>query len=159
MFPSTEASGPRILIVDDQRSNVRLLEQTLRRAGYDAVMSTTEPRDVQALHLQHNYNLILLDLQMPEMNGMEVMEQLQTIRAEHAVSILILSADATQTKAALAMGGDSFMGKPFRLPDVVERVQHMLQTSGVRDSGEPAAVVPEDRQPLPEAPEMKLAQA
>jgi len=130
MLPPPDAAGPRILIVDDQRSNVRLLEQTLRRAGYAEVMSTTEPREVTALHQQHQYDLILLDLQMPEMNGFQVMEQLQETRAEHRVSILVLSADATQTAAVLKQGGDSFMGKPFRLPDVVERVQLLLKAAG-----------------------------
>lgn len=127
MSQSTEVLGPRILIVDDQRSNVRLLEQTLRRAGYAEVMSTIEPREVAALHQQNHYDLILLDLQMPEMNGFQVMEQLQQTRSTNPVSILVLSADSTQLPAVLEKGADSFIGKPFRLPDVVERVQLMLK--------------------------------
>jgi CheY-like chemotaxis protein len=130
MPPSTDASGPRILIVDDQRSNVRLLEQTLRRAGYAEVMSTVEPRDVAAMHLQNHYDLILLDLQMPELNGMEVMAELQKVREANPVTILVLSADATQSAAALEAGAESFLGKPFRLPDVVERVGMMLSARG-----------------------------
>jgi CheY-like chemotaxis protein len=126
MLQPTEVPGPRILIVDDQPSNVRLLEHTLRRAGYVGVMSTTEPREVTGLHLEHDYDLILLDLQMPVMNGIEVIAQLQQIRAAHPVSILVLSADGTQTAAALTGGADSFLGKPFRLPEVVERVELML---------------------------------
>ena len=125
-MPSTDAV-PRILIVDDQKSNVRLLEQTLRRAGFAEVMATTEPRDVAAMHLEHHYDLILLDLQMPEMNGFEVMEKLQEMREEQRPAILVLSADATQTSAVLEMGADSFLGKPFKLPEVVERVQSMLK--------------------------------
>ena len=124
----TEVPGPRILIVDDQQSNVRLLEHTLKRAGYAEVMSTTEPRDVAGLHRQHQYDLILLDLQMPAMNGLQVMAGLHEIKSAHPVSILVLSADGTQTAAALSEGADSFMGKPFRLPEVVERVQSMLKT-------------------------------
>jgi CheY-like chemotaxis protein len=123
------AASPRILIVDDQKSNVRLLEHTLRRAGYLEVTSTVEPREVAALHREHHYDVILLDLQMPEMNGFEVMAQLQEARAANPVSILVLSADATQTKTALEEGADAFMGKPFRLPDVVERIQSMLKTA------------------------------
>ena len=126
----TEVPGPRILIVDDQPSNVRLLEHTLRRAGYAEVMSTTEPRDVSELHRQHRYDLILLDLQMPAMNGFEVMAGLQEIQSAHPVSILVLSADGTQNKTALTEGADSFLGKPFRLPEIVERVQLMLKTRG-----------------------------
>lgn len=125
-----EAGSPRILIVDDQKSNIRLLEHTLRRAGFVEVSSTVEPRDVAAMHLEHRYDLILLDLQMPEMTGFQVMAQLQEVRASNPVSILVLSADATQAKAALEEGADSFMGKPFRLPDVVERIQSMLEIQG-----------------------------
>ena len=130
MPQSTEASSPRILIVDDQKSNIRLLEHTLRRAGFVEVSSPVEPRDVAAMHLEHRYDLILLDLQMPEMTGFQVMAQLQKVRASNPVSILVLSADATQTKTALEEGADSFMGKPFRLPDVVERIQSMLKMQG-----------------------------
>jgi CheY-like chemotaxis protein len=126
-MPPSEARVIKILIVDDQKSNVRLLEQTLLRAGYTGVMSTTEPREVAALHQEHHYSLILLDLQMPEMNGFEVMEQLHEIRKTDPVAILVLSADATQLPAVFESGADSFMGKPFRLPDVVERVQLMLK--------------------------------
>ena len=122
-----EAGSPRILIVDDQKSNISLLELTLRRAGFVQVSSTVEPRDVAAMHLENRYDLILLDLQMPEMTGFEVMAQLQEVRASNPVSILVLSADATQNKNALEEGADSFMGKPFRLPDVVERIQSMLK--------------------------------
>jgi len=122
----TEATAPKILIVDDQKSNVRLLEHTLRRAGYLEVSSTVEPREVAAMHREHHYDLILLDLQMPEMNGFQVMAQLQEVRATNPVSILVLSADATQTKTALEEGADGFMGKPLRLPEVVARVQSML---------------------------------
>lgn len=127
MLQPAEGPGPRILIVDDQPSNVRLLEHMLRRAGYVEVMSTTEPCQVAGLHLQHEYDLILLDLQMPGMNGFQVMAQLQEIRAAHPVSILVLSADGTQSAAALTEGADHFLAKPFRLPDVVERVRIMLK--------------------------------
>ena len=146
MPPSTEhaTADPRILIVDDQRCNVRLLEQTLRRAGYVDVMSTTEPREVVPLHLQHRYDLILLDLQMPEMNGFEVTKELREIRISHPVAILVISADAGQAATALEAGADSFLGKPFRLPEVVARVQLMLQSSGIAtvDDGDGLEVLP-----------------
>lgn len=128
MLPITERSGPRILIVDDQRSNVRLLEHTLRRAGYTEVMATLEGNEVVPLHMQHGYDLILLDLQMPVMNGLEVLKQLGAIRNEHPTVVLVISADPAQTAAALKAGADSFLSKPFRLPEVVERVQLLLKT-------------------------------
>jgi CheY-like chemotaxis protein len=122
----TDFSAAKILIVDDQPANVRLLEFTLRRAGLEAVSSTMEPREVAALHREHRFQLILLDLQMPEMNGHEVLQELQEIRQTHPVKILVISADPRQAAAALTEGADGFLEKPFRLPDVVERVTLML---------------------------------
>ena len=89
---------------------------------------TLDPDAVAALHLQHRYDLILLDLQMPAMSGLEVLEKLQAIRETHPVAILVISADPSQTSAALKAGADGFLDKPFRLPEVVERVQGMLKT-------------------------------
>ena len=127
MLPANEASSARLLIVDDQRSNVRLLEHTLRRAGYAEVTATMDPAEVAALHREHGYDLILLDLQMPHVDGFEVLGQLQKMKEAHPVAILVISADSGQTEAALEAGADSFLGKPFRLPDVLERVQVMLK--------------------------------
>ena len=126
MPPSTERHVPRILIVDDQSSNVRLLAETLRRAGYLEVASTIDPREVAALHLRERYDLILLDLQMPGMDGFAVMAALAEIRRANPVAILVISAEPRQMRAALEAGADSFLAKPFRLPDVVGRVELML---------------------------------
>jgi CheY-like chemotaxis protein len=131
MPPSNQPAEARILIVDDQVSNVRLLEHTLRRAGYTEVMSTTNPCTVTALHLEHRYDLILLDLQMPEMDGFAVLAELGRIRPLHPVAVLVISAGSSDMPEALKSGGDSFLAKPFRLPDVVERVQEMLKAAGV----------------------------
>ncbi len=132
MPPSTQAHSPRILNVDDQGSNVRLLAQTLRRAGYQEVASTIDPREVAALHLRERYDLILLDLQMPHMDGYAVMAELAEIRRAHPVSILVISAEPREMHAALEAGADSFLAKPFRLPDVVGRVELMLANATSR---------------------------
>lgn len=125
----TDTPGPRILIVDDQPSNVRLLEHTLRRAGYVEVTSTTNPCEVTALHQKNHYNLILLDLQMPDLDGFGVLGQLQEVRPTNPVSVLVISAGASEMPAALKSGGDGFLAKPFRLPDVVARVEAMLKSA------------------------------
>ena len=123
----TEVFGARILIVDDQSSNVKLLEFTLRRAGYREVSSTSDPLQVAALHRQNRYHLILLDLQMPHMNGFEVMVALSEAEDPVSVAVLVLSADPSQTSAALQCGASDFLGKPFDLGEVLLRVRRLLE--------------------------------
>ena len=126
MPQSTDGSAVRILIVDDQASNVRLLELTLRRGGYEEVASTTDPKQVAALHRENRYDLILLDLQMPGMNGFEVMEQLRETDGTHVPLILVISADPSSMLATLQAGCDGFLSKPFQLPDVLAHVEKLL---------------------------------
>ncbi len=116
----------RILIVDDQLSNIHLLELTLRRAGFTGVSSTVEAAKVSAMHVQHHYDLIVLDLQMPVTDGFDVMDQLSDVRESVPVEILVMSAGGENEDAALASGAARFLGKPYRLEEVVEIVQSML---------------------------------
>lgn len=131
---SIDGFGTRILIVDDQDSNVRLLEFALRRGGYVSVASTSNPLDVCELHRQNHYDLILLDLQMPHMNGFAVMESLAN---EDKVAILVLSADPTQQARALDAGARGFLSKPFVLGDVLKAVHQLLP----RDIEYPATIL------------------
>ncbi len=126
MPPTEEKPRPRILIVDDLQTNINLLELTLRRAGFQELSSTTDPRAAGSLHRTDHYDLILLDLQMPEMSGLEVLQELGEIRRSQPVLILVISADPRQRDVALAAGADGFIEKPFRLPEVVARVKLLL---------------------------------
>jgi DNA-binding response OmpR family regulator len=126
---SIESPNARILIVDDQVSNVSLLEFTLRRAGYVAVSSTTDPTKVAPLHLENQYELMILDLHMPVMSGFDVMEQLRGAEEKQRVAILVMSADAALMISALEAGADSFLSKPYRLPEVLQRVQLLLKST------------------------------
>ncbi len=74
MIVAPDILNASILIVDDQEPNVRLLEQLLNETGYTRVASTMNPHEVSALHRKNRYDLILLDLQMPGMDGFQVME-------------------------------------------------------------------------------------
>ncbi|MGZ8797110.1 MAG: response regulator [Thermoanaerobaculia bacterium] len=115
-----------LLIVDDQASNVRLLECTLRRGGFTSVSTTTDPCAVNALHRDHHYDLILLDLVMPVMDGYEVMEGLAEIEGKADLPVLVMSADPNQKGAAMRAGARDFMDKPFVLAEVVARVLGLL---------------------------------
>lgn len=130
----TDVFGSGILIVDDQDSNVRLLEYTLRRGGYVAVSSTGNPAEVCALHRQNHYDLILLDIQMPRMNGFEVLEGLRCLEEEAGagVAVLVLTADPAQMARALASGATGFLSKPFVLAEVLTCVRLMLEKTSAQ---------------------------
>jgi len=81
-----------ILIVDDQESNVRLLQCLLEDAGYTRVSFTMNPMEVCGLHRKHAYDLILLDLQMPRMDGFAVMEGLKTNEHDGYLPVIVLTA-------------------------------------------------------------------
>ena len=127
MLQATEILNASILIVDDQEANVMLLEQVLRNAGYTRIASTMDPQAVRALHQQHRYDLILLDLQMPEMDGFEVMEGLRDIEAGSYLPVLVITAQPGHKLRALQAGAKDFVSKPFDLVEVKTRIHNMLE--------------------------------
>jgi CheY-like chemotaxis protein len=116
-----------ILIVDDQEINVSLLEQMLGEAGYARVSSTMNPREVCALHRKNRYDLILLDLQMPGMDGFQVMEGLKTNDDDGYLPVLVLTAQPAHKLRALQAGARDFIAKPFDLVEVRTRIHNMLE--------------------------------
>ncbi len=116
-----------ILIVDDQEANVALLEQLLSETGYTCVASTSNPDDVCALHRKNNYDLILLDLQMPGMDGFEVLEGLQAENPQGYIPVLVITAHPGHKMRALEVGAKDFISKPFELVEVKTRIRNMLE--------------------------------
>ena len=123
----------KILIVDDQESNVRLLEYLLLRNGYRSVRGTTDPRAVVQIYQEFCPDLVLLDLIMPHMDGIEIMEQLQKVERETYPSIVIISASESDEAniRSLALGVIGFLAKPFNREEVVARIDHMLKAQPV----------------------------
>jgi len=117
----------KILIVDDQQANVLLLEQMLRGAGYDAITSTLDSSRVFELHLVNRYDLILLDLQMPGLDGFQVMENLKALEEGSYLPVLVITAQPAHKLRALAAGAMDFVSKPFDLAEVLLRVRNMLE--------------------------------
>lgn len=142
MNESTDPLRSAILVVDDQESNVRLLEHTLRRGGYVAVTSTTDPSAVCALHEENHYDLILLDLQMPVLSGFGVMEALRCLTGRDRPAILVLSADPSSRLPSLEAGATSFLSKPFVLADVLSTVKSILETGRPNGLPPPAEGTP-----------------
>jgi PAS domain S-box-containing protein len=116
-----------ILIVDDQEPNVSLLEQLLADAGYTRVASTTNPLAVCELHRRHRYDLILLDLQMPGMDGFQLMEALKTNDVDGYLPVIVLTAQPGHKLRALQAGAKDFISKPFDLVEVKTRIHNMLE--------------------------------
>ncbi|MDP3539470.1 MAG: response regulator [Azonexus sp.] len=127
MICHSEILEASILIVDDQESNILLLEQLLSDAGYTHVSSTMNPQEVCALHRHNNYDLILLDLQMPVMDGFQVMEGLKTNATDAYLPVLVLTAQPGHKLRALQAGAKDFISKPFDLVEVKTRIHNMLE--------------------------------
>jgi PAS domain S-box-containing protein len=127
MLTESSILDASILIVDDQEINIALLEEMLRGAGYTHVASTLDPHQVCALNRQHHYDLILLDLQMPGMDGFQVMEALKTNATDGYLSVIVLTAQPGHKLRALQAGAKDFVSKPFDLIEVMTRIHNILE--------------------------------
>jgi serine phosphatase RsbU (regulator of sigma subunit) len=127
MVSSADILKAKILVVDDMEANVRLIEGMLRVAGYTGVHSTTDPNEVCELHRRNQYGLILLDLQMPGMDGFQVMEGLKTIEAGGYLPVLVITAQPDHKLRALEAGAKDFVSKPFDLAELRARVHNILE--------------------------------
>lgn len=119
----------KILIVDDNLYNIQLLEMLLDMEQYEDVRSTRDPRQVVALHQEHNFDLILLDIRMPHMDGFQVMEALENIHKNDYLPIIVLTAqiDMETRLRALKLGAKDFITKPFDRLEVLLRIKNMLE--------------------------------
>ena len=127
MVSSADILNAGILVVDDQEPNVLLLERMLRGAGYTSIASTMQPHQVCELHRQNRYSLILLDLQMPGLDGFQVMEGLKEIETDGYLPVLVITAHPDHKLRALQAGAKDFISKPFDLAEVLMRVHNMLE--------------------------------
>jgi DNA-binding NtrC family response regulator len=127
MIGASEIHGGKVLIVDDQEANVRLLDRALRGAGYGSVASTSNPHEVCDLHRKNRYDLILLDLVMPGMDGFQVMEGLKAIETDGYLPVLVITAQSEHKIHALKAGAKDFVSKPLDLAEVLTRVYNMLE--------------------------------
>jgi len=127
MVDLSDILGAKILIVDDLEANVRLLDRMLRQAGHTHVASTMDPHEVCGLHRDNRYDLILLDLEMPGMDGFQVMEGLKEIEADGYLPILVITAQPEHKLRALEAGARDFISKPFDLVEVRTRIRNLLE--------------------------------
>jgi diguanylate cyclase (GGDEF)-like protein/PAS domain S-box-containing protein len=132
---SSDIFNAKILIVDDRKDNVELIHRMLSRAGYTSVESTMNPLEVCDLHRAKRYDLILLDLMMPIMDGFQVMEGVKTIEAEAKSSVeqceylpvLVITAQPEHKERALSAGAKGFITKPFDRLAVLTHIRDVLE--------------------------------
>lgn len=123
-----EPKEASILVVDDEPANIRLLEKILEMAGYNNVVCTQYPLQVLDLYQEHNSDLILLDLNMPELDGFGVMDQLNELTEANPPPILVLTAQDMQSyrQRALDNGARDYVTKPFDAKELLSRVRNLL---------------------------------
>jgi signal transduction histidine kinase len=127
MISSSDILRADILIVDDQEANVSLLEEMLRAVGYVSVASTSNPHEVCDLHRKSRFALILLDLQMPGLDGFQVMEGLKAIEKGGYLPVLVQTSQPNHRLRALKAGAKDFVSKPFDLAEILVRVHNMIE--------------------------------
>lgn len=130
MIEESTLKKGRILVVDDEEANVRLLERMLRRAEYPNVRTTTDPHEVVAVFDEFGPDLVLLDLHMPGLDGFDVMEQLQqTLSEEVFLPILVLTGDNSVEvkRRALLRGAKDFLTKPVDHFELLLRIWNLLE--------------------------------
>jgi putative two-component system response regulator len=120
----------RILIIDDEQPNVDVLRRLLERSGFGRIESTTDPREAADLYVKYRPDLILLDLHMPEMSGLAVMDQLNEIAEASYLPILMMTGDMTPEarQEALTRGAKDFVSKPYHADEVLLRIRTLLET-------------------------------
>ena len=124
-----DTKNARILIVDDEIANIKLLEKMLDISGYLFVDSTSRPDEVSELYAKNQYDLLLLDLNMPRLDGYSVIEQLKSDVKESFPAILVLTAQDLQSRRlkALDIGARDFVTKPFNANELLLRVRNLLE--------------------------------
>jgi len=119
-----------VLLVDDDPTNIKLLSEILQINGYINILTTTDPREVQSLCDRYEIDLIILDINMPYMDGFEVMKCLRKDEKKAEIPIIVLTAmiDADTCHRALNEGARDFLTKPFKYIEALSRIRNALET-------------------------------
>jgi two-component system, cell cycle response regulator len=131
MPDSDDIRNARILIVDDCQDTAVLLSEFLTMSGYQHVSSTADAGAVCDLHAINNYDLMLLDMHMPMLSGLEVMAHLQRMCGDSCLPVVAITGDRRYKLAALEAGACDFITKPYDLREVEVRVRNMLEVRGM----------------------------
>ena len=128
--PATQHRPAKILVIDDQEQNIKLLTRILEKDGYEHVRWTTNAGEALSIYSEFNPDLVLLDLHMREKDGFQVLQEIMSHNRNSHVSVLMITADdsADVKRRALALGAKDFVGKPFDSGEVLLRIRNLLET-------------------------------
>ena len=129
MFDAHNILDSKILIVDDEPANVKLLDQILQKERYSSIRTTTDSREVVEIYQEFQPDLVLLDLNMPHMDGFQVMKELKKIENSNHLPVMVITAQADNLKCVMALdaGALDFLSKPFDLIEVSLRIRNLLK--------------------------------
>jgi len=129
MNENNKYHNAKILIVDDNEINIILIEKVLRKSGYKNIKTTTDSTNVLNLYQSNNFDLILLDLRMPNMDGFEVLDALKKAEQNSYLPVIVLTADSDRDVRinALAKGAKDFITKPIDQLETLTRIENMLE--------------------------------
>lgn len=118
--------GQRLLIVDDEESIITLLQFNLEQAGYE-VTTAMDGKTAYDKAIESNFDLIILDLMIPEMDGLEVCKRLRQNKISTPILMLTAKDDEFDKVLGLELGADDYMTKPFSPREVVARIRAILR--------------------------------
>jgi len=127
MIDATDILAARILVVDDETDAARAIAEALSLNGYSSVETTQDPREVARLHAEHDYDLIVLDLHMPMMDGFEVMESLKPMERDGYLPVLVVTGEPGYRMRALGYGARDFLNKPVDIDELLLRSRNMIE--------------------------------
>ncbi len=128
MISNDEIFNSRILVVDDQEANIEMLQNMLTKAGYSSIIGVSDSRKVEGLYAAYNPDLVLLDINMPHLNGFEVMEKLREVDNDSYIPVLVLTGlqDKDVMIKALNAGAQDFLSKPLNRLEMLTRIRNMV---------------------------------
>src|SRR5260221_5819429 len=144
-------SPPLILVVDDNPANVEILQMRLQAQGYE-IRTATDGEQALSAVLEHQPDLLLLDVMMPKLDGIEVCRRLRADKMLPFVPIILITAksDSKDVVAGLNAGGDEYLTKPVDQAALVSRVKSMLRIKALHDTVQEQALQPQESNRTPE---------
>ena len=128
--------GPAILVVDDNEDNCYTLTRRLKRQGYDNVATAGHGREALELLAARPFDLVLLDVMMPDMNGYEVLQTMKADPALRGIPVVMISAldEVDSVARCIEIGAEDYLSKPFDPTLLRDRVRDCLEKKQLRDS-------------------------